>query len=69
MAPIVTNLMRENRKDRLTIYNHIRDQKIDYLNQWHRDTEDFYGRNRAEASDLINIMRSNLADYTANFNT
>lgn len=69
MAPIVTNLMRENRKDRLAIYNHIRDQKIDYLNQWHRDTEDFYGRNRAEASDLINIMRSNLADYTANFNT
>ena len=69
LAPIVTNLMRENRKDRLEIYNHIKDQKIDYLNQWHRDTEDFYGRNRAEANNLINIMRGNLAEYTANFNT
>ncbi len=69
MAPIVSNLMKETRKDRLAIYNHIKDQKIDYLNQWHRDTEDFYGRNRAEASDLINLMRANLTDYTAAYNT
>lgn len=69
IAPIVSNLLMETRKDRLAIYNHIKDQKIDYLNQWHRDTEDFYGRNRAEASDLINLMRANLSSYTAAYNT
>ncbi len=69
MAPIVSNLLKETRKDRMAIYNHIKDQKIDYLNQWHRDTEDFYGRNRAEANDLINLMRANLTDYTAAYNT
>ncbi len=69
MAPIVTNLLKETAKSRQEIYNHIKDQKIDYLNQWHRDTEDFYGRNRAEAADLINLMRGNLAEYTAAYNT
>lgn len=69
IAPIVSNLLMETRKDRLAIYNHIKDMKIDYLNQWHRDTEDFYGRNRAEASDLINLMRANLSSYTAAYNT
>ncbi|MDR2095338.1 MAG: hypothetical protein LBP76_07445, partial [Treponema sp.] len=53
LAPVIQNLMAENRIERLKIYNNIKDQKIDYLNQWHRDTEDFYGRNRAEAADLI----------------
>lgn len=69
IAPIVSNLMQETRVERLRIYNHIKDQKIDYLNQWHRDTEDFYGRNRAEAADLINLMRANLSAYSAAFNT
>jgi hypothetical protein len=54
--------------ERLKIYNSIKDQKIDYLNQWHRDTEDFYARNRAESNDLINIMRSTLSDYIASYN-
>jgi hypothetical protein len=61
--------MEENRIERLKIYNGIKDQKIDYLNQWHRDTEDFYGRNRAEAADLINRMRESYADYIRCFNT
>ena len=69
IAPIVSNLMQETRVERLRIYNHIKDQKIEYLNQWHRDTEDFYGRNRAEAADLINLMRANLSAYSAAFNT
>ena len=69
MAPIVTNLLKETRLERIKVYNHIKDQKIDYLNQWHRDTEDFYGRNRAESADLINLMRANLSEYTAAFNT
>ncbi len=69
VAPIVLNLMRETRIERLKIYNHIKDQKINYLNQWHKDTEDFYGRNRAESVDLVNLMRTTLGDYIAAYNT
>ncbi|MDR2783297.1 MAG: hypothetical protein LBB48_05585 [Treponema sp.] len=69
LAPVIQNLMAENRIERLKIYNGIKDQKIDYLNQWHRDTEDFYGRNRAEAADLINKMRETYADYIRSLNT
>jgi uncharacterized coiled-coil protein SlyX len=69
LAPVIQNLMAENRIERLKIYNAIKDQKIDYLNQWHRDTEDFYGRNRAESADLINRMRESYADYIRSFNT
>lgn len=68
VAPIVHNLMQETRLERLKIYNNIKDQKIDYLNQWHRDTEDFYARNRAESNDLINIMRSTLSEYISSYN-
>jgi hypothetical protein len=69
IAPIVQNLMNETRIERLKIYNHIKDQKISYLNKWHQDTEDFYGRNRAESADLINLMRASLRDYVAAYNT
>jgi len=69
VAPIVQNLMKENRIERLKIYNHIKDQKIDYLNKWHQDTEDFYGRNRSESADLINLMRASLREYIAGYNT
>lgn len=69
VAPIVQNLMKENRIERMKVYNHIRDQKLDYLNKWHQDTEDFYGRNRAESADLINLMRASLRDYIAGYNT
>jgi len=68
VAPIVQNLMQETRIERMKIYNNIKDQKIDYLNQWHRDTEDFYARNRAESNDLINIMRSTLSEYISSYN-
>lgn len=69
VAPIVQNLMNENRIERFKIYNHIKDQKISYLNKWHQDTEDFYGRNRAESADLINLMRASLREYVAAYNT
>jgi hypothetical protein len=69
VAPVVQNLMNETRIERLKIYNHIKDQKISYLNKWHQDTEDFYGRNRAESADLINLMRASLRDYIAAYNT
>jgi hypothetical protein len=69
LAPVIQNLMAENRIERLKIYNNIKDQKLDYLNQWHRDTEDFYGRNRTEAADLINRIRESYADYIRSFQT
>ena len=69
VAPMVQNLMNETRIERLKIYNHIKDQKTSYLNKWHQDTEDFYGRNRAESADLINLMRASLRDYVAAYNT
>ncbi|PKO98828.1 MAG: hypothetical protein CVU13_08925 [Bacteroidetes bacterium HGW-Bacteroidetes-8] len=69
VAPIVQSLMEETRVERLKIYNHIKDQKISYLNKWHQDTEDFYGRNRAESADLVNLMRNTLSEYVAAYNT
>lgn len=65
VAPVVQNLMAETRLERLRYYNDIKNQKINYLNQWHQDTEDFYGRNRTSSDDLINIMRSNLTKFLA----
>jgi hypothetical protein len=69
IAPVIQNLMNETRAERLKIYNHIKDQKISYLNKWHQDIDDFYGRNRVESSDLINLMRAGLRDYVAAYNT
>lgn len=69
VAPIVQNLMEETRLERMKIYNNIKDQKISYLNQWHQETMDFYGRNRSESNDLINIMRSTLSEYISAYNS
>lgn len=65
VAPIVQNLLAETRIERLKVYNDIKNQKINYLNQWHQDTEDFYGRNRTSSDDLLNIMRSNMTKFIA----
>jgi len=69
VAPVVQNLMNENRIERLKIYNHIKDQKIDYLNKWHQDTDSFYRANRAESADVINLMQGSLREYVAAYNT
>ena len=69
VAPIVQNLMAETRIERLKIYNHIKDQKISYLNKWHQDTEAFYRANRAESADIINLMQESLREYVAAYNT
>lgn len=69
VAPIVQNLLAETRIERMHIYNDIKNQKIDFLNQWHRDTEDFYGRNRSSSDDLLNIMRSNMTKFLASQTT
>jgi len=69
VAPVVQSLMNENRIERLKIYNHIKDQKIDYLNKWHQDTDSFYRANRAESADVINLMQESLREYVAAYNT
>ena len=69
VAPVVQNLMDENRIERLKIYNHIKDQKIDYLNKWHQDADSFYRANRAESADVINLMQASLREYVAAYNT
>lgn len=69
VAPIIQNLMQENRIERLKIYNHIKDQKVEYLNRWHENCEDFYGRNRAEAANIIRDMGKSLQEYVAAYNT
>ena len=69
VAPVVQNLMNETRIERLKIYNNIKDQKLSYLNKWHQDTDAFYRANRAESSDIINIMQESLREYVAAYNT
>lgn len=69
VAPVVQNLMAENRIERLKIYNHIKDQKLSYLNKWHQDTDAFYRANRAESADIINLMQESLREYVAAYNT
>jgi hypothetical protein len=69
VVPIIQNLLHETHSERLKIYNGIQDQKNSYLNKWHQDTEDFYGRNRAESSNLINLMRSTFTEFLSNHNT
>ncbi|MBO4752433.1 MAG: hypothetical protein J5526_06765 [Bacteroidales bacterium] len=69
VAPVVENLMRETRVERLKIYNHIKDQKISYLNKWNQDTDAFYRDNRSEANKIIAAMQESLREYTAAYNT
>lgn len=69
VAPVVQNLMRETRIERLKIYNHIKDQKISYLNKWNQDTDAFYRDNRSESNKIIAAMQESLREYTAAYNT
>lgn len=69
VAPMVQSLMQENRVERLKIYNHIKDQKISYLNKWHQDTDAFYRDNRKQSADIINLMQESMREYVAAYNT
>ncbi|MDR0415144.1 MAG: hypothetical protein LBH84_07000 [Prevotellaceae bacterium] len=69
VAPVVQNLMNENRIERMKIYNHIKDQKISYLNKWHQDAENFYRVNRTESTTIITLMQESLREYVAAYNT
>lgn len=67
LMPVIDNLMQENRKERLRVYADIQNQKTDYLNQWHRDTDDFFGRNRTEANSLIQRMNEAYAEFVESY--
>lgn len=69
VAPVVQNLLAETRIERLKIYNHIKDQKISYLNKWNQDTDAFYRDNRSESNKIIAAMQESLREYTAAYNT
>ena len=69
VAPVVQNLMNENRIERLKIYNQIHDQKISYVNKWHQDVDAFYRSNHAESADIINNMQKTLSEYIEAYNT
>lgn len=68
VAPVVQNLMAENRIERLKIYNHIHDQKVSYVNKWHQDVDAFYRSNHAESADIINNMQKTLSEYVEAYN-
>lgn len=68
VAPVVQNLLAENRIERLKIYNHIYDQKLSYVNKWHQDVDAFYRSNHAESADIINNMQQTLAEYVEAYN-
>ena len=63
IAPLVQNLLRETRTQRLAIYTDIMTQKRDYLDRWHRDVDDFYGRGRSESQSIISHMQDTLAEF------
>ena len=69
VAPVVQNLMNENRVKRLEIYNQINDQKRSYVNKWHQDVDAFYRANHAESADIINNMQRTLSEYIEAYNT
>ena len=63
--PIVNNLMEENRTERRKIYERIQTQKLEYLNKWHTETQDFYGRNR----DTADSLKSNIIEALSSYNS
>lgn len=67
--PIISALMDENRIERRKIYEKVQDQKMGYLNKWHTETQDFYGRNRDTADQLKTNIIEALSSYNASYAT
>lgn len=63
ISPLVQNLLRETRIERLKIYNNIIDQKLNYVKEWQKEVDDFYGRGRAEGNDIINQIQVVLGEF------
>ena len=64
ISPMVQNLLRETRVERLRIVNNIVDQKMNYVKEWQKEVDDFYGRGRAEGNDIINQIQVVLGEFT-----
>lgn len=67
--PIINALMEENRIERRKIYEKIQEQKLGYLNKWHTETQDFYGRNRDTADQLKTNIIEAISTYNASYAT
>lgn len=63
LNPVISNLMEENRIERLHIYNNIEDQKREYLNKWNEQIHEYYRTDRDTADELINNMRETYTQY------
>ena len=67
ISPLVQNLLQETRIERLRITNDIVNQKLNYIKEWQKEVDDFYGRGRSEGSDVINQMQLTLGEFTTAF--
>ena len=67
--PIINALMEENRIERRKIYEKVQEQKLGYLNKWHTETQDFYGRNRDTADQLKTNIIEAISTYNASYAT
>lgn len=68
ISPLVQNLLRETRIERLKIYNDIINQKINYIKEWQKEVDDFYGRGRAEGNNIITQLQVTLGEFTTAYN-
>lgn len=63
VAPVVQNLMQENRLKRIDVYSNIEDQKRYYLKEWKAEFDEFYRHHRGLSHDLINLMDEAIKEY------
>ncbi len=63
--PMIASLMEENRIERQKIYDEVQKEKMKYLNEWQKETQDFYGRNRDTADTLKSNIVQTLSKYNA----
>lgn len=63
VAPVVQNLMQENRLKRIEVYSNIEDQKRYYLKEWKAEFDEFYRHHRGLSHDLINLMDGAIKEY------
>ena len=67
--PLISNLMEENSIERRKLYDRIQEQKMDYLNKWHTETQDFYGRNRESSDNIKSNIIQTLSKYNAAYSS
>lgn len=65
VAPVVQNLMEENRLKRIDVYSNIDDQKRYYLKEWKAEFDNFYRHHRELSQDLINLMDGAIKEYVS----